>query len=100
MRYLTLDICKKHSYIEHDLDDKIVELYANAAERVVENYLECPLAEFEKDGNLPEDIINGMLLCFGSLYANREGFSTLPSHPTASALVLLNPYKTYGIARR
>lgn len=100
MRYLTLELCKQHVYVCHNEDDALIELYAAAAEDGVENYLECELTSLEKDGKLPQAIISAMLLFFGSLYANREGFSTMASQPSASIVALLNKYKAYGIERR
>jgi hypothetical protein len=40
-----------------------------------------------------------MLLFFGSMYANREGFTTMNTQPTAAIMALLNPYKSYGNLR-
>jgi hypothetical protein len=96
MKYLTLEQCKKHVYVEHNEDDALIELYAGAAEDGVANYLECSLSELEVDGVLPGAITSAMLLFFGTLYANREGFSTMASQPSASIIALLKPYKRYG----
>lgn len=101
MRYITLEQCKAQAVVEHDADDTLIIQKATAAERSVENYLECSLDSLvDTEGKLPEDIIEGILLFFCALYANREGFSTLSSHATASMTALLKPYKTYGIERR
>lgn len=100
MKYLTLELCKKQSYVEHDEDDSLIEQYANAAEEVVENYLECPLSDLENEaGELPAAIIQGMLLYIASLYANREGFSTMKPQATPQLISTLKPYRTYGIKR-
>lgn len=99
MRYLTLELCKKHVYVDHDEDDALIQMYAGAAENSVERYLECELSSLERDGKLPDDIVSAMLLFFGSLYANREGFATMASQPSASIIALLRSYKTYGIER-
>lgn len=95
MRYLTLEQCKKHVYVEHNEDDFLIETYAAAAEQAVENYLEEPLEEVVTDKNR-EAITSAMLLFFGSLYANREGFTTMNTQPTAAIVALLKPYKRYG----
>jgi uncharacterized phage protein (predicted DNA packaging) len=95
MRYLTLEQCKKHEYVEHNEDDALIESYACAAEQAVENYLEEPLEQVINEKNR-EAIISAMLLFFGSLYANREGFTTMNTQPTAAILALLKPYKRYG----
>lgn len=96
MRYLTLELCKNQIYVDHGEDDNLIELYATSAENSIENYLNRPLSTLEKDGVLPSDIISAMLLFFASLYANREGFSTLQSRPSASIIALVKPYKNYG----
>ena len=100
MRYLTLELCKQHLVVDHDEDDALIMLYAAAVENNIERLIECPLADHAgEDGNLPEDLIGAMLLFLGSLYANREGASTLTVKPTASIVALLQPFKTYGYKR-
>jgi hypothetical protein len=99
MRYLTLEMCKHHVYVDHNEDDALIELYATAAENGVENYLECELSSLEKNGELPQEIVAAMLMFFGSLYANREGFSTIASQPSASIMALLRKHKAYGIKK-
>lgn len=96
MRYLTLEQCKQHVYVDQGEDDGLIELYATAAEYSVENYLERDLSELEEDGALPADIVSAMLLFFGSLYGNREGFTTMNVQPSASIIALLRKRKSYG----
>ena len=100
MRYLTLELCKKHVYVDHDEDDELIELYAAAAEDSIENYLEQPLSNIEENGALPSAVREAMLLFFGTLYNNREGFSTMQSQPTAHIKALISKYKNYVIKRR
>lgn len=100
MRFLTLEQCKQHVYVSHNEDDALIELYASSAENAIENYLNVDL-EYEYDADtMPADILSAMLLFFGSLYANREGFTTMNTQPSASILALVNPYKNYGTKRR
>ena len=96
MRYLTLEMCKKQVYVDYDEDDAMIELQAAAAEDVIEQNLNRKLEDVAVDGKLPSAIMQAMLLFFGALYANREGFSTMASQPTASMIALLQPYKRYG----
>ena len=96
MRYLTLEMCKKQVYVDHNEDDAMIELQATAAEDVIEQCLNRSLDELAVDGRLPSAIVQAMLLFFGSLYANREGFSTMNTQPTASMVALIQPYKRYG----
>lgn len=96
MRYLTLEMCKKQVYVDHNEDDELIELQATAAEDSIELHLGCNLEDVASNGRLPSAILQAMLLFFASLYANREGFSTMASQPTASMIALLQPYKRYG----
>ena len=89
-------MCKKQVYVDHDEDDAMIELQATAAEDVIEQNLNRKLEDVTVDGKLPSAIMQAMLLFFGALYANREGFSTVASQPTASMISLLQPYKRYG----
>lgn len=86
--------------MEHSEDDALIIQKADAAEIVVENYLQCPLSEYEDEsGNLPAPIIQGMRLFFVSLYDNRSAFTALNVNTHASILALLNPYIRYGYYR-
>ena len=89
-------MCKKQVYVDYDEDDAMIELQAAAAEDVIEQNLNRKLEDVAVDGKLPSAIMQAMLLFFGALYANREGFSTMASQPTASMIALLQPYKRYG----
>lgn len=98
MRFLTLDECKKSLVVDYDEDDEMIASMARSAEDAVENWLNRDL-DNEYD-ELPAPIKRGMLLYLGSLYNNREGFSTVKSEPTAQMKSLLQPYRNYGIKRR
>lgn len=100
MRFLTLEQCKNHIYVDHNEDDALIELYASSAENAIENYLNRDLSSEYDALTLPSDIMAAMLMFFGSLYANREGFTTLNTQPNASILALCKPYKNYGTKRR
>lgn len=101
MRYLTLELCKAQAVIEHNEDDALIIQKANSAELAVENYLQCPLEEYEDaEGSLPAAIIEGMLLFFTSEYGHREAFTSFNVNTHASILALLNPYIRYGYSRR
>lgn len=101
MRFLTLELCKKHVNVEHDEDDDYIESAATAAELAVENYLQCQLEDYlNPAGALPPDIMHGILLFFGSLYATREAFTSFDSKAQQSILALLNPRIKYGHSSR
>lgn len=96
MRYLTLDACKRQVYVDHDDDNELIELQATAAEDIIEQHLNRSLEDVARDGQLPSAIMQAALLFFAALYANREGFSTMQTQPTASMIALIQPYKRYG----
>lgn len=97
MRFLTLAQCKKQLVVEHDEDDELIISKAAAAEEVVENYLNAPLESFARaDGTLPYSIMEGIKLILGSLYAQREGFSSFDQKTTQALLALVKPYKSYA----
>lgn len=98
MRFLTLEECKRHLVVDHDEHDAMIADMAKAAEYAIENELNRDL---ENDYEvLPSPIKSAMLLYLGSLYNNREGFSTLTSEPTAQMRSLIQYYKNYGNQRR
>lgn len=94
MRFLTLELCKRHVYVEHNEDDNLIELYATSTEQKVETYLEQPLETVITDKNR-EAILSAMLILFAYLYEYREG----NKQPPAAIMALLNPYKSYGNLR-
>lgn len=98
MRFLTLEECKRHLVVDHNDDDAMITAMATTAEDAIENELNRDLSnDYEV---LPSPIKSAMLLYLGSLYNNREGFSTLKSEPTAQMRSLIQYYKNYGNQRR
>ena len=98
MRFLTLEECKRHLVVDHNEHDAQIIAMATTAEDAIENELNRDL---ENDYEvLPSPIKSAMLLYLGSLYNNREGFSTLKSEPTAQMRSLIQYYKNYGNQRR
>ena len=100
MKYLNLDILKKHLNIDdffHDDDDYITSL-GDVAEQMVATHLDDKLSIIanDNDGYLPMPIQHAMLLLVGNLYANREGiaFGAVNDIPH-SYDYLLAQYKNY-----
>lgn len=98
--YLTLDIIKKHLYIDDyftDDDDYIIGL-ANVAEKVVEKHIDSNLSELaDEEGHLPSPLCQAMLLFIGNMYQNREAVSY--SSPTELPLAfnyIISLYKNYS----
>ena len=100
MKYLNLDILKKHLNIDnffHDDDDYVVSL-GDVAEEMVATHLDNKLdiIAADNDGNLPMPIKHAMLLLVANLYQNREGiaFTSVNDIPH-SYDYLLGQYKNY-----
>ena len=95
MRYITLDLAKRHLNVEHDEDDAYIEHLIAVVEQAVENYIEQPLEGIMQGGFIPAGLKHGMLLLLGTLYSNRESvvFASVASLPALA--LLLQPYKLY-----
>lgn len=95
MRYITLELAKRHLNVEHSEDDAYIEHLITVSEISVENFLERPLEEIMTGGFIPADLKHGMLLLLGTLYNNRESvvFTSIAALPALA--LLLQPYKKY-----
>ncbi len=110
---LELDIIKPHCRVELDFidDDTLLDTYANAARRLIENQtgrtLYATAVEIPKDGEgnitvehallLDDDITTAMLLLIGHWYENREAVTvgvTSQSMPLAVDTLIM-PYRHY-----
>lgn len=113
---LELEIIKPHVRLEMDEDaeDALLETYATAAQRYVENYTGRNLyptsAEVPKDSEtgeptdehalvLDDDITTAMLLLIGHWYVNRESVvvGTITSEVPMAVKSLIVPYRHYHI---
>ena len=78
MRYLLIDDLKKHLNIDpwfHD-DDYYIATLGEAVENIVEHHIDDDLTKLEnKEGQLPQPLIQAMYLLVGHFYANREAIS-------------------------
>lgn len=110
---LELDIIKPHCRIELDFieDDALLDTYANAARRLIENQtgrtLYATAVEIPKDvdGNitdehallLDDDITTAMLLLIGHWYESREAVivGTISSELPLAVDSLIMPYRHY-----
>ena len=72
--YLTIDDVKRHRYIDHCEDDKLIADLITVAEDAVKTDLNLDsLEEIEDEtGMLPASVLHAQLLLIGTLYANRE----------------------------
>lgn len=82
MKYLTLDYIKLHSRIDFDCDDELLEMYGDAAEETVMDYIKSGQTVdegismlTEKYGQLPARIYQASLLLVEHMY-NQRGVAT------------------------
>lgn len=69
MSIATLPLAKAHMNIDSDADDELIQLYLDAAETYLGNYIGKPLAEFEP---LPADLKLAVLKQAAFYYEQRE----------------------------
>lgn len=102
MRYLTLELIKKHLNLNADYtdEDKYLEMLGNAVETAVEKHIDTDLAALAwmtDDGELPVPLIEAMLLLLGVYYANREAVAFVASTEIPLAFTyLLDLFKNYA----
>ena len=79
MEYLTLEYIKKHSRIDFDCEDDLLELYGNSAENTMAQHLqrgkdatELVASLTEEYGKVPEPIIHATLELVDASYQHRS----------------------------
>lgn len=95
MKFLTLDYIQKHSRIDGSCEAEILNLYGEAAEETVLNYLGMSLDELKAahGGTVPKPVVQAALLLVDTSYQYRS-----PITPGNVSLVpytfdiLLKPY--------
>lgn len=110
---LELDIIKQHVRLEPDdtEDDALLDTYATAAARYVENhtgrtlYATVSAVPTDIDGNvtdehalvLNDDLVTAMLLIIGTWYGNRESVvvGSISSELPMGVKALIEPYRHY-----
>lgn len=97
MRYVTVEDIKKHLYIDFEADDYIIADSIDAAQSIIEKYLNVKLCDLVVDEQLPYPILQAIKIMVGNLYNNREGvsFNAVPYKIPFSFEYLLQPYKSY-----
>lgn len=80
--YLTIDDVKRHLYIDHSDDDKLIADLITVAEDAVRRDLNLySLKDIEDcSGMLPPCVMQAQLLLIGTLYANRESVAYGQAH--------------------
>lgn len=96
--YVTIEEIKQHLYIDFEADDILLADMIQAAEEIIEKYLNTTYAELESEyGSIPFPIKQAIKIMVGNLYANKESvsFNAYPSKIPYSYEYLLQPYKNF-----
>lgn len=101
MRYLTLELIKKHLNLDEDFtdDDSYLEMLGNVVETVTERHIDdsFELIMLRDRGKFPDALMEAMLLLLGTYYNNRESVAFVSSSELPqSYLYLLSLYQNYG----
>lgn len=99
---IELDEIKAHLRIEHDLDDELLEAYADAALEAASNHIGKVWGDETTSNTVKftKGIKVGCLMYIGHLYANREIISdsaTIPRVLPMTVETLWNPYREPAI---
>ena len=94
MKWLTIDYIKKHSRLDFSDEDSVLELYANAAEDTVLNYLNRTYQDIiEQYGEVPAAVRHATLMLVDVSYQYRSPIS--PSNVSVVPYtfdILIKPY--------
>ncbi|WGE65978.1 head-tail connector protein [Actinobacillus equuli subsp. equuli] len=97
---ISLDEIKAHLRIEHDLDDSLLDMLAESALEVAQNYIGKTWGEnnTEQEVRFTSGIKVGCLMFIGHLYANRETVADVQLYEVPFAIsALWNPYREPSI---
>ena len=100
MKFLSIEYIKQHSRIDYDCEDSLLELYGDAAEATLANYLnrgkdadELVESLTEEYGSIPAPIYQAGLMLVDVSYQYRSPISqTSMSHVDYTFDVLVKPY--------
>ena len=101
MKYLTLDLIKKHLNMNADYtaEDDYLTMLGGAVEEVVGKHIDDDLNTLAKNNNdqLPLPLVQACLLLLGTYYSNRENVAyTNAVEVPMSYTYLLDLYRNYG----
>lgn len=97
---IDLNEIKAHLRIEHDLDDELLEAYADAALEAASNHIGKVWGDETTSNTVKftKGIKVGCLMFIGHLYANREIVSDVQQYEVPMAIsALWNPYREPAI---
>ena len=97
MKWLTIESIKKHTRIDYDCEDSLLELYGDAAEETVMNVIDRDYDEIiEKYGQVPAALIQASLIMVATSYQFHEAVSEQNLYPVPAFDVLVKPYMKLG----
>ena len=93
MKWLTLDWIKKHSRIDFDIEDDLLELYGEAAEDAVLNIINRSYTEVvEQYGEVPKGLWVAALMQVEASYNHRSAVSSQQLYDVPGFIIYLKPY--------
>lgn len=94
MKWLTLEYIKKHSRIEYDVEDDILELYGESAEETVLNICARTYEDLvEEFGQVPKALVHASLMLVDVSYQQRGPVSQQSLHTVPYTFdLLVKPY--------
>lgn len=81
LKYITVEMLKHHMFIDHDLDDELIKMYALAAEHIISNYItESPfISEIDENDvehiSVKQNVVAAIAIYTAILYLNRDEIS-------------------------
>ena len=93
MKWLTLDWIKKHSRIDFDCEDGLLELYGEAAEDAVLNIINRSYTEVvETYGDVPKGLYIAALMQVEASYNHRSAVNQQQLYEVPGFSIHLKPY--------
>ena len=93
MKWLTLDWIKKHSRIDFDCEDDLLELYGEAAEEAVLNTINRSYTEVvEHYGEVPKGLYVAALMQVEASYDHRSAVSQQQLYDVPGFSINVKPY--------
>lgn len=89
-----IDLVKIHLRVDTTVEDDLIQLYMEAAEDWIRNYIDdCDALPDENYGEVPSAIKNAFLMLVGDSYLNREAAGEVEIKENPAVLRLLRPYR-------
>lgn len=74
--YVTVEDIKRHTSVQWEEDDELIESMIEAAELSIARTIGTPLADIETEGGaLPADLVHAIRIMTANFYEHREGMT-------------------------